>query len=96
MKKKNFNYLVIALFAVLFLASCAQGVDVSACVDGSEKIYGFWGGVWHGMIAPFNWFAGIFNENIHVYPPNNNGAWYEFGFVLGIGGFATGSRYTKQ
>ena len=50
---------------------------------------GFWGGLWHGSIAPFTFFISLWNDGISIYETNNNGRWYEFGFLLGIGGYAS-------
>lgn len=93
--KRKFSMIFMFALAVLFLASCSHGVDVTGCIDGVH-IYGFWGGLWHGMIAPFDFIAGFFNSDIVVFAQNNSGRWYDFGFVLGIGGFATGARQTKR
>lgn len=49
---------------------------------------GFWGGLWHGMIAPITFLVSLFAEGVSIYETNNNGRWYEFGFMLGIGAYA--------
>jgi hypothetical protein len=51
---------------------------------------GFWGGLWHGMIAPITFLISLFVEGVSIYETNNNGRWYEFGFMLGIGAYAGG------
>jgi hypothetical protein len=51
---------------------------------------GFWGGLWHGMIAPLTFLISLFAEGVSIYETNNNGRWYEFGFMLGIGAYAGG------
>lgn len=58
---------------------------MSACLNGHT--YGFWGGLLHGIIAPVDLIMMLFRDDISVYAPNNNGAWYAFGFVLGSGGW---------
>ena len=30
-------------------------------------------------------------DDVAVYAYNNNGAWYDFGFLLGVGAFASGA-----
>lgn len=75
---------IVALLAILF-ASCAHGVDVHTCIPAQTHVYGFWGGLWHGIIAPFDLIAMIWSDTITVYTPNNNGGWYAFGFCLGVG-----------
>ena len=77
------KYLFIA-FIIMLLSSCANGVNVSACTS-DVHIYGFWGGLWHGIIAPIDLICMIFSDEIVVYAPNNNGGWYAFGFCLGAG-----------
>jgi hypothetical protein len=49
---------------------------------------GFWGGLWHGFIAPITFLVSLFAGGVSIYETNNNGRWYEFGFVLGIGAYA--------
>ena len=51
---------------------------------------GFWGGLWHGLIAPFTFLISLFAEGVSIYEINNNGRWYEFGFLLGISACAGG------
>ena len=52
---------------------------------------GFWAGLWHGMIAPITFLISLFAYGVSIYETNNNGRWYEFGFMLGIGAYAGGS-----
>jgi hypothetical protein len=49
---------------------------------------GFWGGLWHGMIAPITFLVGLFVDGVSIYETNDNGRWYEFGFMIGIGAYA--------
>lgn len=46
---------------------------------------GFLGGFWHGMIAGVVFFVSLFMDGVSIYETHNNGRWYEFGFILGIG-----------
>lgn len=79
---------ILLLSAVLF-SSCADvQPQVKPCLQG--HVYGFWGGLWHGFIAVFAWIGSWFSDDIAVYAVNNNGGWYNFGFLLGIGAL-TGS-----
>mgnify|MGYP006284849003 CR=1 FL=1 len=77
--------LVIGLLMILVISGCSNYEDVSECLDG--KTYGFWNGLWHGIIAPIDLVAMIWREDVTVFAPNNNGFWYAFGFVLGSGGW---------
>lgn len=74
--------ILFTISALLF--SCAKGVSVDKCVA-ETYIYGFWGGIWHGIIAPIDLICMIFSDEIVVYAPNNNGGWYALGFCLGAG-----------
>lgn len=44
---------------------------------------GFWVGLWHGIIMPITFIVSLFNPGVGIYETNNNGGWYNFGFVLG-------------
>lgn len=83
----SYRYLVI-LFALLFLAlftGCARSENVSQCLTGHT--YGFFGGLWHGFIAPFDFLGMLFDKDITMYAQNNNGGFYALGFLLGSGGW---------
>ena len=85
MKKLNSRFRLIPFLAIVlfFLTSCAQALPVQECLDAVS--YGFLGGLWHGIIAPFSFVASLFLDNVALYAVNNNGGWYDFGFVLGAG-----------
>jgi hypothetical protein len=44
---------------------------------------GFWAGYWHGLMAPIAFVVSLFRPGVRVYETHNNGAWYDFGFILG-------------
>ena len=78
--------LIIAGILILFLFSgCANKEIIDACLEGHT--YGFLGGLWHGIIAPFDLVAMLFRDDVTVYAQNNNGAWYALGFIIGSGGW---------
>jgi len=94
------NLLTIGLFALILVlfASCAHVVDVSACVEGTKE-YGFWNGLWHGIIAPFTFIGHLFNHDIAVFATNlkGSGGWYYFGFLWGVGAWGGSSAtYSKS
>ena len=97
MKKLIFPILLIGL---LFAAtSCtAPAVDVTYCVETEPS--GFWMGLWHGIIAPFAFIGSLISDAIQIYDVNNNGGWYDFGFLLGagtfLGGSSSGSRRMRR
>jgi hypothetical protein len=89
---KNF---LILLILIIGLISCADPQpQIGECLKGHT--YGFWGGLWHGFIAPFSFIGSLFSDDIAVWAQNNNGSWYNFGFLLGVGAFASGSKYSKK
>jgi hypothetical protein len=81
----NVIFTVLVLTGIVLLTGCANQEIVAPCLTGHT--YGFLGGLLHGFIAPFDLIAMLFRDDITVYAPNNNGAWYAFGFLLGSGGW---------
>lgn len=82
---KKLIILGLALLAIGELTGCADVSHVQDCLEAGEHTYGFWGGVWHGMILKFSFVGSLFSDDIAVYARNNNGGWYDFGFVGGLG-----------
>ncbi|HEY3391017.1 MAG TPA: hypothetical protein VGK38_15670 [Prolixibacteraceae bacterium] len=85
-KKLNYNLrpaILVIVISCLIFSSCAEVSHVQNCLV--DKPYGFWSGLWHGMIAPFSFFGSLISDKIAMYAINNNGAWYNFGFVIGAG-----------
>ncbi len=94
-KLTNFNQALIFVAVLVLFSACADVADVQACV--SDEPYGFLFGLWHGIIAPLSFFGSLFIDNIAMYAVNNNGGWYDFGFVLGAGIlFGGSSRASKR
>lgn len=79
--------LLVVLVLVVF-TGCADVAIVDECL--TPDPYGFWGGLWHGMITPFSFIGSLFSDNIAVYAVNNTGGWYDFGFLIGVGGLGWG------
>ena len=80
--------IVLLVLSVLFV-SCAHGVPSVSCVSGSEA--GFFSGLWHGLITPFSFPLSLFVDDIAVYAVKNTGGWYDFGYLLSIGGLGFGA-----
>lgn len=76
---------IVVLIAVIILAGCADSVSFTEAIN-IEPV-GFWHGLWHGMTVRFAWIGSLFDEGIAVYAIYNNGGWYDFGYILGIGAF---------
>ena len=84
--------LTVALVG-LMLASlgCAPGPnDMERTADRDGRTAGFFMGVWHGLISPITFVISLFSRGVRFYEVHNNGAWYNFGFVLGAGLFLSG------
>ena len=81
---KNFLFYIFIL-ALILLSGCADSEPVDQCLTGHT--YGFFGGLWHGFIAPFDFIGMLFNDEITMYAQNNNGGLYALGFLLGSGGW---------
>lgn len=88
---KNIPLLIIAIV----LVSCvADSIDVQQCVPPDPD--GFWMGLWHGSISPITFVFSLFMDDVAIYSVNNNGGWYDFGFVLGIGALGGGASSTSK
>lgn len=88
-------WIVVFILAICF-CGCAQTHYVGDCVKG-EHIYGFWGGLWHGIICPISFVGSLFDKNITIFAVNNCGRWYTFGFCLGVGALsASATKSTSK
>ncbi len=99
MKNKLTSKLLIfsALALLVFtFASCAGVEPVQECLKGEQ--YGFLFGLLHGFITPVSFIASLFDDNVAIYAVNNSGGWYDFGFLLGSGGWGilAGNKSKKK
>lgn len=80
---------------LLLLSACAAGANEAAGGPGDDA--GFWLGLWQGFITPVTFVISLFSDTVGIYEVDNTGAWYDFGYVLGLsvifsgGGGAAGS-----
>ena len=81
---------IILLTSLILLSSCAEIIPVEECIA-EEELVGFWTGLLHGFIAPFTFIVSLFDDEVAIYAINNNGSWYNFGFLLGASIFFGGS-----
>ncbi len=83
--------IIVIIFMVLSFIGCFPTQSTE-----SEKVAGFFMGIWHGWIAPISLILGLFDNNIRIYEVNNTGWWYDFGFYMaiisGFGGLALRRR----
>jgi hypothetical protein len=82
----------IALLAgTVILTGCAAHFTPETIADP----YGFFWGIWHGLIFPFSLFANLiswalslvgisFLQSIEIIGRPNTGLWYYVGFALGL------------
>ncbi len=78
---KPVQYLLFGLFFLFLFSACAYDAPVEACLDGEP--FGFWHGLMHGFISPISFIISLFKEDVAIYAVNNNGNWYNFGFLFG-------------
>jgi|TARA_R110000772_G_scaffold267357_1_gene391186 hypothetical protein len=92
--RTKLSYAFYTLLVAFLFTGCADVTLINECVTVAP--YGFWGGLWHGIVAPFAFICSLFSDDIAMYALNNNGGWYDFGFVLGAGIlFGGGSSASK-
>lgn len=91
--KRIFTIVILFMFIVIF-ASCANKGNVP------NVPYGFFSGIIHGILAPLAFIGNILGGNFAIYAVHNCGNWYDFGYLLGIGGFtisfSSGHSKTKK
>ena len=91
---KKSTLLLVILGALFLFTGCADVETIEACTAG--KTYGFFNGLWHGMVSPISFLGSLFSDDIAVYAVNNSGGWYDFGFLLGVGTGAGSSTATAS
>lgn len=92
---------VIAALALVALAACAPGPNaMEGTGDADGDLAGFLDGLWHGLIMPVTFVISLFSDNVNVYDVNNNGGWYNLGYLLGLsgtlGGGSTGATSRRK
>jgi hypothetical protein len=92
--KKLLSLTFFVILTLLLFSSCAEVQNVEACKIGHT--YGFFGGLWHGIIAPASFVISLFTDNVAVWAVNNNGGWYTFGFLIGVGSLGFGGHKASK
>ena len=80
---------VIGAAVLLLLGACAA--DANPSVSSAPGVPGFWLGLWQGLISPITFLVSLFRDDVGIYAVRNSGAWYDFGFMLGVSIFFGGS-----
>ena len=76
---------IFAVILLLTLAACAPGPNTfRGTANDKDTVAGFWLGVWQGFIAPFVFVISLFQGGLNIYEVHNNGAWYNFGYLMGL------------
>ena len=73
--------LILWFLSLLILSGCLAHKVSSENIN---ELPGFWMGTWHGLISFFSFIGSLFDDSIVIYAVNNNGHWYDFGFVGGF------------
>ena len=90
--KKKISIVLIFIGILFLMSSCADVETIDTCVKGDE--YGFWSGLWHGLVLPISFIGSLLDNDIAIYAVNNNGGWYDLGFFLGASAILGGSGST--
>lgn len=69
---------ILLLLCILLLTGCADKNP------NPDEVLGFLFGLWHGFVIVFAFIASCFDNDVAVYATNNNGFWYNLGYVLGL------------
>jgi hypothetical protein len=89
--KSSLTLLVLFVLMLNMLAGCAPGANQSkGTANQHDVVAGFWLGLWQGFIASFVFVVSLFKNNLCIYEVHNNGAWYNFGYLLGLACFFGG------
>ena len=75
--------LVVCALSLLLLTGCAPAQE-SITATGP----GFWGGLWDGLTAWFALIGHLLGADWRVYDVYNKGAFYDWGFLAGLGFYA--------
>ena len=59
---KKINKILLGLAVLILLSSRAHATDIESCIG--NDTYGFWGGLWHGIITPLSFIGFLFFDNI--------------------------------
>lgn len=83
------------LIGAVALAALVSGCATHYSADAVQDPYGFFSGIWHGIVFPFalftniiSWLLGLvevsFFDSIQIIGRPNTGLWYYVGFALGL------------
>ena len=95
MKKKIVVLAVIGFVLILMMAACSTPNPLkNVPLEKTGKVYGFLDGLGNGVTAVFAFIGNIFEDSrYNIYQVHNNGGWYNFGYLIGVGVFFGGISY---
>jgi hypothetical protein len=79
----------VAVSILLLATGCASPEAIEPCLNPGNAD-GFLMGIVQGFIAPVTFVVSFFINDVAMYAVNNSGWLYDFGFLIGIGGFSGG------
>lgn len=85
----KFNLGISVAVLIFLLSGCADNANLES-LSTLEKV-GFFHGIWHGLIILPAFICSLFSDSIAIYAVYNNGSWYNFGYLLGVGGLSLSS-----
>ena len=95
--KKLLILVAILVLGTMLLSACGTPNPMANTpLESTGQVYGFWNGLWDGMTAIFAFMGNIFGGHFGIYQVHNNGGWYDFGFLLGVGAFAGGASSSSR
>ncbi len=86
--KRIFNRAALTL--PLLLAACASAPPAT------EGTRGFFWGLLDGALAPIAFVISLFSDTVAMYGVPNSGAWYDFGFLIGLTCWAGGGAASRR
>ena len=66
--------------SILLLCGCAHHGQAQDFADP----YGFFAGIWHGLILPFSVLGFLFTSDVYIMGEPNTGLFYYVGFFVGF------------
>lgn len=89
MKRSHLLPVIIILFCVFILSSCAPGGP-------TYKEFGFFHGLLHGFLLVFAVIGKMFGGHHGIFAMHNTGFFYWLGFLIGLTIFTGGSAASTR
>ncbi|MBK7428874.1 MAG: hypothetical protein IPI60_18555 [Saprospiraceae bacterium] len=94
MKSNQVLKFAVLVALIIVISSCAPA-------ETTEKVYGFFYGIIHGLVFIIALFAKLFDMDYGLYAVNNTGFTYWLGYILGVfiiggGGGSAASRRRRR